>query len=127
MLTRSFPFLDPTHISPDLTSRLHALADDCERLSFGQAVPLTILESAPLLTDWAPVLTPGGLHLVGHAVDHPVHGSRMVMTTPLWWADRDGRWIRTLSRFYRLGSPADLENVHRLRDLAGDDGAGSEA
>ena len=127
MLTRMFPFLDPAQISTDLASRLRALADDCERLSFGRTVPSIILESAPLLTGWAPVLTPGGLHLVGRAVGHPLHGDRMVMTTPLWWADPDGRWARTLSRFYRIGAPADLENVHRLRELAGIDDAGSEA
>jgi hypothetical protein len=27
----------------------------------------------------------------------------------LWAADPDGRWIRTTSRFYRLGEPADAE------------------
>ena len=127
MLTHMFPFLDPAHISSDLASRLHVLADDCERLTLGQAVPSTVLEKAPLLKDWVPALTPAGLQLIGCAVGHPVHGNRMIMTTPLWCADPDCRWARTLSRFYRLGPPADPEVARRLRELAGSDGSEDEA
>jgi hypothetical protein len=127
MLTHLFPFLDPTDISDDLASKLRALADDCERLSFDRHVPPAILEEAPLLEDWVPVLAQTGLHLVGYAVGHPVCGNRMVMTTPLWWADPDCRWARTLSRFYRLGPPADPEVVRRHRELVGSDGSEDEA
>jgi hypothetical protein len=127
MLTRLFPFLDPTHISFDLAHRLRALADDCEHLKLGRAVPPRLLHRAPLLKDWVPALTPEGLQLIGDAVGHPVHGDRMVMTTPLWWADPDGKWVRTLSRFYRLGPPADPEDVRRMLRLAGIDGSEDEA
>jgi hypothetical protein len=119
MLTRLFRFLDPVHISSDLAARLHALAEDCQRLKFDPRVPQRILQAAPLLDNWAPVLTVEGLHLIGRAGGHPVHGDRMVMTTPLWWADPNGSWVRTPSRFYRLGSPADPEDIRRTRRLAG--------
>lgn len=124
MLTRMFPFLDPAHISLDLSHQLRALADDCDRLWLGRGVPTRLLDKAPLLRDWIPILRPAGLHLAGYAVGHPVHGDRMVMTTPLWWADPDGKWVRSLSRFYRLGSPADAADVPRM--LGSSEASGSE-
>jgi len=48
------------------------------------------------------------------ATGHPIHGDRRVMTTQVWFADPDGAWIRTLSRFYRLGAPADLDDISRI-------------
>jgi hypothetical protein len=124
MLTYLFPFLDPARISRDLSRRLYVLADDCERLRLGRGVPARILDQAPLLQDWVPVVTPEGLHLVGNALGHPVHGDRMVMTTPLWLADPGGNWARSLSRFYRLGPPADPKDVRRMSQPDGsEDGA----
>jgi hypothetical protein len=114
MLTQLFPFLDPRHITPDLARRLRALADDCDRLKRGRAVSPLLLRSAPLLEDWMPARTPEGVQLIGRASGHPIHGDRMVMTTQLWFADPDGHWIRTLSRFYRLGPPADPDNIRRI-------------
>ena len=111
MLTRLFPYLDPAHISLDLSRRLHLLAADCERLRRDRDVPARIFDKAPLLQDWIPVLAPEGLHLAGYAVRHPVLGDRRMMTSPLWWADPDGKWVRTLSRFYRLGPAADARDI----------------
>jgi hypothetical protein len=64
------------------------------------------------------------LHLIGRALGHPVHGDRRVMTTPLWWADPDGNWVRSLSRFYRLGPAADARDVRPMFDSS--QAAGSE-
>src|ERR1700730_15018186 len=131
MLTQLFPFLDPIHLTPDLARRLRALARDCDRLSLGRAVSPILLQSAPLLEDWVPAVTPEGLQVIGHARSHPIHGDRMVMTTQLWFADPDGSWIRTLSRFYRLGPPADPENILRILTSVAtggdDDGTEDEA
>jgi hypothetical protein len=55
------------------------------------------------------MLTPAGVRLIGEVSDHPLLGDRPAITSPLWAADPDGRWIRTTSRFYRLGEPADAE------------------
>ena len=118
MLTQSFRFLDPAHISPDLALRLRKLADDCEQLELHRFVLPTVLENAPLLESWMPILTPEGLHLVGRASGHPVHGDRIVMTTQLWWADPEGQWVRSLSRFYRLGPPATRGGLRRMRVLS---------
>jgi hypothetical protein len=113
MLTQLFPFLDPAHITPDLARRLHALADDCDRLERSGTVPPLLLRSAPLLKDWMLAMTPKGLRLIGNASGHPVHGDRRVMTTHLWFADPDGHWIRTLSLLYRLGPPPDAKDIRR--------------
>jgi hypothetical protein len=115
MLTRLFPFLDPGQNPGDLARRLPAVADDCNRLALGHPVPPAILQKAPLLEDWIPAVTPEGLRLIGRVTGHPIHGDRRVMTTPLWFADPDGAWIRTLSRFYRLGPPADLDDISRIQ------------
>jgi hypothetical protein len=114
MLTQMFDFLDPARITVDLARRLRALADDCDRLELAQTVSPILLQSAPLLEDWVPVVTPEGVQLIGHASGHPIHGDRMVMTTPLWFADPEGSWVRTLSRFYRLGPPADPDDIRRI-------------
>ncbi len=129
MLTQLFPYLDPARNPGDLARRLRALADDCNRLTLGHRVPPTILQKAPRLDDWFPAVTPEGVRLIGHATGHPVHGDRRVMTTPLWFADTDGAWVRTLSRFYRLGPPADPRDISRIltasRFGAGDDAGNS--
>jgi hypothetical protein len=111
MLTRFFRFLDPTLISPDLAPRLRRLADDCEQLKAHGIVTPQMLRNAPLLEAWTPALTPEGLHLVGRAFGLPVHGDRTVMTSQLWWADPEGQWMRSLSRFYRLGSPINVDDL----------------
>jgi hypothetical protein len=132
MLTHLFPFLDPAHITPGLARRLRALADDCERLELGRSVSPVLLQKAPLLEDWAPAVRPEGLRLIGYATSHPLLGERAVVTSPVWFADPDGTWVRTLSRFYRLGSPIDPNGVRRILASSGTskvipgDGDGSE-
>lgn len=129
MLTRLFPFLDPAHVTPDLGRRLRALADDCDRLERGRPVPPSVLQKAPLLTDWAPAITPQGVHLIGRVTCHPLLGDCAAATTPLWFADPDGGWARSLSRFYRLEQPLDrkvLRRALRRMTTSKDGGDGSE-
>jgi hypothetical protein len=127
MLTRLFPFLDPTHVTPDLGRRLRALADDCDRLERGRPAPPVLLQKAPLLTDWVPALTPQGVQLIGHVTGHPLLGDCAAATTPLWLADPDGAWVRSLSRFYRLGPPLDRDDIRSvLTQMATSSGAGGD-
>jgi len=114
MLTNLFPHLDPVHLGPDLARRLRTLADDCGRLEIERTVSPILLQKAPLLENWVPAVTPGGVQLIGYASGHPVHGDRVIMTTALWFADPDGSWVRTLSRFYRLGLPATADEISRV-------------
>jgi hypothetical protein len=106
MLTSAFPFLLPHHIERDLPAKLRALAGDLEGLSSGAAPADAILASAPLLVDWRGLVTPMGLRLAGFVAGHPLLGNCPVLTSQIWVADAGGRWIRTLSRYYRLGVPA---------------------
>ena len=106
MLTKQFPFLDPAAITIDLAERLHKLADDCAILAQYGTAPRSQLRTAPLLDRYLPVITSQGVRLIGHVSDHPVLGSRQVITSQLWFADPDRQWLRTLSRYYRLGAPA---------------------
>jgi len=127
MLTRLFPFLDPTHVTPDLGRRLRALADDCDRLEHGRPVPPVLLQKAPLITDWVPALTPQGVQLIGRVTGHPLLGDCAAATTPLWVADPDGAWARSLSRFYRLGPPLDRDDIRSvLTRMTASRGAGSD-
>jgi hypothetical protein len=54
------------------------------------------------------------LHLVGQVTGHPRHGAGKIITSQLWWADPDGMWVRTLTRFYGLGRPADPDGQNRI-------------
>ena len=108
MLTDAFPFLLPEHVGTALPERLRSLAGDLERIRLGTGPRPDECAHAPLITDWRTVLSPLGLRLMGSVTDHPVLGNRTAMTSQVWAAGPEGRWIRTLTRFYRLGaaSPA---------------------
>jgi hypothetical protein len=132
MLTQMFPFLDPVALTSDLGLSLRALADDCDLLCQRRSVSSFVLDAAPRLDDWVAMPTPMGVQLMGQVTGHPLLGDRAVVTSPLWIADPQGRWVRTLSRFYRLGPPAKAADIHRVvasvmeASGMGDGGDGSE-
>jgi hypothetical protein len=111
MLTQLYPFLDPSHIPAGLIDRLRALADDAAHLQRTRSVSPSLLLTAPLLEYWVPVQRPEGIRLVGQVED------RMIITSRLWFADPDGTWIRTLSRFYRLGPPVNPGEASLISSL----------
>ncbi|UPT92438.1 hypothetical protein HAP41_0000049225 (plasmid) [Bradyrhizobium barranii subsp. apii] len=103
MITENFRFLLPRCIEHDLAVKLRVLADDLDRIRAGGAPTKAELAKAPLIVDWRLVLTQIGLRLLGFVAGHPRLGNINAMTSQLWAAGPDGTWIRTLSRFYRLG------------------------
>jgi hypothetical protein len=103
MLTKNFPFLLPANVGNAIPATLRRLADDLDRLRAGTAPSVQELVDAPLIVDWRCVLTPVGLSLAGFVAGHPLLGNRPARTSQLWAADPDGRWVRTLTRYYRLG------------------------
>ncbi len=111
MLTRAFPFLLPSHIELDLPDKMRRLGDDLERLRSGTGPTDAEIAAAPLIEDWHAVLTPTGLRLTGFVSGHPRLGNRSTVISQLWAADASGRWVRTLSRFYRLGRAAGVAGM----------------
>jgi hypothetical protein len=126
MLTHLFPFLDPVHITPDRVRRLRVLANDAARLQHSRSVSPVLLKGSPLLEDFVIAQTPLGLQLVGRVTGHPRLGDRMAATAPLWFADPDGAWVHTLSRFYRLGHPANPDNLRRMMAATAEPHAGED-
>ncbi len=62
------------------------------------------LAAVPLLNDWQTILMRGSCCLAGEVSGHPrLQGS--ITTSALIVLDPDLTWARTMSRFYRLGSP----------------------
>ncbi|EKS34518.1 MAG: hypothetical protein GY844_11515 [Bradyrhizobium sp.] len=106
MLTENFPFLLPGNVG-NLPATLRRLADDLDRVHAGTAPTARELAGAPLIVDWRCALTPTGLGLAGFVAGHPLLGTRSARTSQLWAADAGGRWVRTLTRYYRLGISAD--------------------
>jgi hypothetical protein len=107
MLTDDFPFLLPEHVGGDLPAKLRSLADDLDRVWVDVAPTAADLAAAPLIDGWRTALSPVGLRLVGYVTDHPLLGDRAAKTSQIWAADPAGQWIRTLSRFYRLGASSE--------------------
>jgi Family of unknown function (DUF6634) len=99
--------LSPDAVTPSLTAKLRHLANDLDRIADKAAPAAAELLQAPLLVDWRLALGLSGLALTGFAAGHPLLGSKKIVTSPLWVLDPQLRWARTLSRFYRLGVPAD--------------------
>jgi hypothetical protein len=84
-------------------ANLRALADDLERMTVFR--PGSELDGAPKLDAWHLCLRPRPA-LAGWASDHPLLGSRQIVTSELFAIDCRAGWVRTASRFYTLGAAA---------------------
>jgi hypothetical protein len=119
MLTTFFPFLDPALTAPDLPEKLRKLAADLDNIRHG-AIGAGVLRDAPVIDQWAALLTRAGVCLIGGIGGHPLLGDRLAITFPLWVADPKGeRWVRTTSSYYRLGKPADAAAREVLEAVLG--------
>jgi hypothetical protein len=115
MLTDDFPFLLPRRIENDLPAKLRTLAADLERIRTGDAPTADELAAAPAIRNWRVALTTAGLRLAGSVSGHPSLGDCFALTTQIWAADESGRWVRTLSRFYKLDEAAQ-DRSHQSTD-----------
>lgn len=62
------------------------------------------LAGAPLLSNWAVEAQPAGtVRLVGVVSGHPFIRDGWCTTSVVLAADMDAGWVRTVSRYYRLG------------------------
>lgn len=89
----------------DQIAALEALIADLRRIAAGQAPTAADLKDAPILNNWSHA----DHHqpcLIGYVQGHPVLGSnRVIKTSGIWAGDGSKGWVRTYSRFYRLGQP----------------------
>ncbi len=68
------------------------------------------LANAPLLDNWVPAKRLESC-LSGNFDGHPIiRKGNFGITSQLWFVDSRFRFARTLSRYYRLGAPADLKD-----------------
>jgi hypothetical protein len=91
------------------TERLASLVTDMERIRRGE-LPKALAsgEDAPILDRWILGHRPVPC-LAGLSTGHPrlAGVNRAIATSDLWLMSEDRTWARTLSRWYRLGRPAE--------------------
>ena len=94
------------------TARIGALLSDMERILEGVLPETLVNEEPPLLDRWllGNVLTPA---LVGLSTGHPAlpGTNRPIATSQVFLMSADMSWARTLSRWYRLGRPAERSGL----------------
>jgi hypothetical protein len=95
-------------VDPELLARISELVSDQQRLLAGWRPSPSDLASAPVITPDSVFVTPlevvHVINLVGHVRNVPGGGpDRRRITSPVTAFDADQfKWVRTLSRFYRL-------------------------
>lgn len=67
-----------------------------------------VLEHAPALAGWWIARGRNHLHARGSVIGHPTITDPFVTTSPVVGFNLDEGWMRTRSRYYRLGKPLDL-------------------
>lgn len=88
-------------------ARLTALKTDMEKIQQG-VVPERLATEPPILERWVMAQRPA-MCLAGLSFGHPLltGEARPIVTSDLILIAEDHSWARTLSRWYRLGRPAD--------------------
>jgi hypothetical protein len=86
--------------------QLRALADDLDSYADGIWPEAEQLRNAPIIQQYAPMIVPT-YGLVGLVTGHPLKPGRdrQIVTSALWTICQPRGWARTLSRYYRLGTP----------------------
>jgi len=94
-------------LQSDIT-RLDKLVTDLQRIAEGKMPSAQLLERSPYLHNWQ-VASYSVPRLVGECDNHPTLAAQVIRTSDIWIFAPELGWARTLSRFYRLGKPADEE------------------
>ncbi|WP_274629028.1 DUF6634 family protein [Arvimicrobium flavum] len=93
--------------------RLAALVADMERIHRGVPPEAMAGVDAPVLDRWVLAMRTVPC-LAGLSTGHPelVGENRLIGTSALWLLSKDHAWARTLSRWYRLGRPAERSGLN---------------
>lgn len=88
----------------ELEERAQRLLSDVEKLSTGWRPSASDLDNAPFLDAWQ-VFSDGngGVYLGGECTGHPRIRDGYITTSCVVAADLDAGWVRTASRFFRVG------------------------
>jgi hypothetical protein len=81
---------------------LERLTEDLRKLRAGDGPSQRTLQACPVINQWSFGFLPAPC-LVGAVSGHPILDNSNIHTSELVIIDRDKRWARTWSRFYRLG------------------------
>jgi len=76
------------------------------------------LDNAPVLTLWQLRVDGTLLRAEGVLSGHPTIADPYVTTSPVLGFDAEAGWMRTRSRWYRLGPPADSDHLMTINDAA---------
>jgi hypothetical protein len=93
--------------------RTAALVADMESIRRGVPPQVMAGDDAPVLDRWV-LAKRGAPCLAGLSTGHPklVGENRLISTSELWLLSKDRSWARTLSRWYRLGRPAQTSGLN---------------
>lgn len=87
-------------------NRLQRLVNDLKDLRDGKQPSPSILDQAPLFNNWSETSRPVPC-LEGAFLGHPlIPDGHYGITSQIYYIDPDYKYIRTLSRYYRLGKHA---------------------
>ena len=93
--------------------RLAALVADMESIRRGVPPQVMAGDDAVVLDRWVLAMRTVPC-LAGLSTGHPelVGENRLISTSELWLLSKDRSWARTLSRWYRLGRPAERSGLN---------------
>jgi hypothetical protein len=82
-----------------------SIAADAVRLLTPDGQLERTLAEAPIIDNWA-VGMPTAFGLTGDVTGYPRVANGRIQTSAAYFIAADFSWVRTMSRFYRLGEPA---------------------
>ncbi|MDE1150485.1 MAG: hypothetical protein PW843_28385 [Azospirillaceae bacterium] len=83
------------------------LSNDLNLFALGHSPHMEILAGAPIIENYAIFERPS-ISLRGIVTDHPRLGNGPVITSQVLLFNIPDGWIRTRSRYYRLGQPHEM-------------------
>ena len=90
----------------ELVDRVLALGHDLDRYRNGIMPTAEELAEAPRIDFYRPVLDTSAFRYAGITSRHPLIDGGLGMTSQVYAIAEDRTWVRTLSRVWRLGRPA---------------------